>query len=323
MKVDELIKIYDSYEDPRESSNEYFNLRNSLNDNCQTLFVELLDSCDFYEVWESNFKNSHNYYVFNDLIMHSVVSNIIKYGPVFNFDRPGEVEVNVENKKGVLTGKRTWAKIGKIITKCAPFLADSRKEHIASNLKNNYTKLEGEVVLADGGFKNIVNTKSADSVFFTTTRYQKSLYDSCMRYRPSRLEIDGDRHPYEAYESGDFLLAHLTINGLLYARCLVHPESKTRSAIYAVSYPAVRSMEDHLNSRGYNKVSDCGKEWEGARLNIIRTENFDGENILLTPYIDFWENDVMYVGRDYIYLTEDSTKGYKVEAGTAEGWVIE
>ena len=163
-------------------------------------------------------------------------------------------------------------------------------------------------------------------VGFDTTTWQKSLAASCMRYEASELNLT--KHPYSAYESGDWELCYLLDQDRkLLARCLVNLPTKTHSAIYGVSRPSIDMLKWEMRKLGYTRVSEDAEEWDGSRLKYIEDTwyNIDDEDdvmVFLAPYVDIFSG-YAYHDRKYIYLSvsSDRPKGtYYVDPFESNGF---
>ena len=140
---------------------------------------------------------------FGEVVLVTINKVVNKYNPKTTPELAleKEVEVNGVNKKGIKTGKRTVMKFGRWLGQAFPFFTDSEKEKLVDWYFDNYSPLNATFHRATTGFGDIVTKRMGKRVGFTTTYWQKSLADSCMRYRASELGLA--RHPYSAYESGD------------------------------------------------------------------------------------------------------------------------
>ena len=242
--------------------------------------------------------------------LYDIVKNLIDlYDPVLNKDlaEKGLVEVTVLGKSLNSLNKRTHMKIGKFITKVAPFMSDIDKEKFVKYFCDIYTSYEGcEVVFAESGFEKLVTMETGKRIHFIQSNYYKNINDSCMRYRAGYFDLEN--HPYETYESGDFYFVYFTKDDLMAARTLVHKRSKTYSAIYGSTLGSCNYLEDHLRSKGYNVVDEGGKDWEGAKLKLIEEVVYDSyedhcKGVYVVPYIDFWDWEYGSVVDGYIVLS--------------------
>ena len=223
-----------------------------------------------------------------------------------------EVEVNGVNKKGIKTGKRTIMKFGRWLGQAFPFLTDIEKEKLVDWYSDNYSPVDATFHRATTGFEDIVTKRTGRGVGFTTTMWQKSLADSCMRYSASELCLTG--HPYSAYESGDWELCYLlNHDGKLLGRCLVNLPTKTHSAIYGVSNSSIQMLKEEMRKLGYTQVSEEAEEWNGSKLKYIEGiwYNEEGEDVpvFLMPYVDIFEG-YAYHDRKYIYLNARGDRPY-------------
>ncbi len=254
-------------------------------------------------------------------------NTLIYYSPTITPEQAaeGSVEINVVTKKGP-TGKRTTLKMGKFMSKAFPFLSDTHKEKFVTSAQESHKPFNAEFHITDTGFAKVVTMPSARSLHFVTTRYQKNLNNSCMRYDCSYFGLD--RHPYEAYESGEFQMAYLTQDKKLAGRVIIHTPSETYSAIYGTSQQAVVMLKSKMVEFGYTPVDEDGSDWEGAKLLHIETNYADpdceGEddqytaNVLLAPYLDFWEGEKGYSDGTYIHLTDDPNDSW-IEVDMQDG----
>lgn len=198
------------------------------------------------------------------------------------------------NKDG--TYRYGEAKLGKVLKKMFPMLSDTDVESIVNEYKVRFLPIESEVMFSENIATVCKMPMSAKRTGFNTTRFMKSLSDSCMRYSFSFLRY----HPMEAYESGDFEIAYLLDEkGKLAARTIVRKSNKTYAPIYTVSLPYGKALSEQLDSKGYFSQEDYKMSWVGARLSYIRgdylsedsdEEYYDpfGDNIecVILPYVD-------------------------------------
>lgn len=298
-------------------------------DATQKFLLDLLfNRVDTYDVWHDKYSKvsfmGEEYKPYGDFFHEfkdSLKKAINKYNPKFKDEltKDGKVEVNTTNKKGDKTGKRSEIKIARWIGQAFPFFSDKLKEKISAELIDKFSPVYANFHMTKDNFEDIVTMEMANRVYFSTTMRWKSLADSCMRY-PS-FDFNLDNHPYEAYESGDFYLCYLEQDGLLYARTLLHEKSKTYSAVYGVSLPSCKKLEEELHERGYSRVSEDGEEWIGARLRYIENYNdVEETQVFLTPYLDFYD---FYAEHDchYIHLVRERCYSNMVaDMFCADGW---
>lgn len=236
-----------------------------------------------------------------------------------------EVEVNATNKKGIKTGKRANMKFGRWLGQAFPFLSDNQKEKLVDWYFDNYGPMNAKFYRKTTGFESVVTKPMGKRVGFSTTIWQKSLANSCMRYSTEDLGLS--KHPYSAYESGDWELCYLLDeDGKLLGRCLANLPTMTHSAIYGTSIAAVNMLKEKMGKLGYTQASDDGVEWDGSKLLYIEDtyENDDEDEILvhLMPYVDIFEG-CAYHDRKYIYLSVSSnrpSKTYHVDPFEASGY---
>ena len=285
---------------------------NSFHSSLRSRFHNMLD---FYNIfWDMRMKGNKDYksspeFVIAFEITLGKVFN--KYGPKVTPEqaKEKEIEVNGVNKRGIKTGKRTVMKFGRWVGQAFPFLTDIEKENLGDWYYDNYGPIDATFHRATTGFEGIVTKRMGKRVGFSTTMWQKSLADSCMRYETSELGLT--EHPYSAYESGDWELCYLlNQDGYLLGRCLVNLPTKTHSAIYGVSRRSIDMLKEEMHKLGYTQVSEDAAEWDGSRLKYIE-DNFCSEyedmSVFLMPYIDVF-NGYAYHDRKYIYLSVSSDR---------------
>ena len=320
-KILELINNYLIYD---KLDIEYDNFNMSLSN-------RLFNMLDFYTTfWDMRKKGNRDYESSSEfLVAIEITLNkvIDKYAPKVTPDRAKEkeIEVNGVNKRGIKTGKRTVMKFGRWLGQAFPFLTDIEKEELVDWYSNNYSPLDATFHRATTGFEGIVTKDMGKRVGFDTTCWQKSLADSCMRYKASELNLT--EHPYSAYESGDWELCYLLDqDGYLLGRCLVNLPTKTHSAIYGVSRPSIDMLKGEMHKLGYTRVSEDAEEWDGSRLKYIEDIWYNEEDedipVFLMPYVDIF-NGSAYHDREYIYLSVSSyrPKGtYYVDPFEANGF---
>ena len=287
---------------------------------------------NFYTVfWDMRMKGNKDYesspefLVSVEITLNKVID---KYGPEVTPEAAlkKEIKVNGVNKRGIKTGKRTTMKFGRWLGQAFPFLTDIEKEELVDWYSNNYSPLDATFHRATTGFEGIVTKRMGKRVGFSTTGWQKSLADSCMRYSAEDLGLA--KHPYSAYESGDWELCYLLDdNGKLLGRCLVNLPTMTHSAIYGVSISAVQVLKEEMRKLGYTQVSEDAAEWDGSKLLYIEDSYYNGDedselSVFLVPYVDIFEG-YAYRNRKYIYLSvnRDRPKGtYYVDPFEANGF---
>ena len=295
------------------------------------LLTAIRDSVDTYRVFwccdveQRKGKESHELdggFIKNTRRVHNL------YSPNATTDlmQKGMVNICTVNKQGERTGKRADVKLGRYLTMAFPFLDDRQKEIIVTQMKDQHTPLDIEAKWADTGFGDIVSMRSAPSSYFQTTCWFKSLNDSCMRYTKEDLGFDR-YHPYDAYCSGDFRLCYLERDGKLYGRVLVNPPTMTYSAIYGVSKPAVDLLLKTVKEAGYKPVDDdeC-HSWVGQKL-LFLADCFNHEDdgitdldVVITPYIDFLEDEDGWHDYKYIYINEYAHFRRRVDLQDASGY---
>ena len=305
-KILELINNYLIYD---KLDIEYDNFNMSLSS-------KLYNMLDFYTIfWDMRTKGNRDYESFTECLaaIEMTLNKVIdKYAPKVTPElaTKKEIEVNGVDKKGIKTGKRTIMKFGRWLGQAFPFLTDIEKEKLGDWYSDNYGPLNATFHRTTTGFEDIVTKCMGKRVGFSTTYWQKSLADSCMRYEASELGLT--EHPYSAYESGDWELCYLLDqNEELLGRCLVNLPTKTHSAIYVVSKPSVDMLKEEMHNLGYTQASDEAAEWDGSKLKYIEdnycSEDEDpGISVFLMPYVDIFEGSA-YHDRKHIYLSVSSS----------------
>ena len=298
-----------------------------------SLRSKLHNMLDFYTIfWDMRKKGNKDYTSSTEfLVAVEITLNkvIDKYGPEVTPEQAKEKEIAVNgvNKRGIKTGKRTVMKFGRWLGQAFPFLTDIEKEKLGDWYSDKYGPLDATFHRATTGFENIVTKRMDKRVGFTTTMWQKSLADSCMRYSAQGLGLSG--HPYSAYESGDWELCYLLDDHQrLLGRCLVNLPTKTHSAIYGVSGPSTQMLKEEMRKLGYIRASEDAEEWDGSRLNYIEDTYYNEDDdddelpVFLMPYVDIFEG-YAYHDRKYIYLSvsSDRPKGtYYVDPFESNGF---
>ena len=301
-KILELINKYLTYD---KLDIEYDNFNMSLSN-------RLYNMLDFYTIyWDMRRKGNKDYESPTEFLaaIGITLSKVIdKYTPKVTPEqaKEKEIEVNGVNKKGIKTGKRTTMKFGRWLGQAFPFLTDTEKEKLVDWYSDNYGPLNATFHRATTGFEYIVTKCMGKRVGFSTTSWQKSLADSCMKYEASELSLTG--HPYSAYESGDWELCYLLDqNGYLLGRCLVNLPTETHSAIYGVSNPSVKMLKEEMHKLGYTQASEDAAEWDGSKLKYIEDTWYDSDSdevmpVFLVPYVDIFDG-YAYHDHKYIYLS--------------------
>ena len=318
-----------------EIINEYLihdKVENDYNDFHSAIAGRLYNMVDFYAVFENlrskgnrDFSSSIR---LTEAVCETVKRVINKYNPAVTPEMAleKEIEVNGVNKRGIKTGKRTIMKFGRWLGQAFPFLTDIEKEKFVDWYSDNYSPLNATFHRATTGFEDVVTKRMGKIVGFTTTYWQKSLANSCMRYEASELGLSG--HPYSAYESGDWELCYLLDDHQrLLGRCLVNLPTETHSAIYGVSNTAIAMLKEEMRKLGYTQVSEDAAEWDGSKLLYIKdsyyNEDADDElPVFLMPYVDIFEG-YAYHNRKYIYLSVSSDRPngtYYVDPFEASGF---
>lgn len=254
------------------------------------------------------------------------IHNLYSPNATTDLIQKGMVNICTVNKKGERTGKRADVKLGRYLTMGYPFLDDKQKEAIVTKMKDAHTPLDMEVKWTDTGFGEIVGMPSANSSYFNTSCWYKSLNDSCMRYDKNDLGFD-TYHPYDAYCSGDFQLVYLERDGRLFGRVLVNPPTMTYSAIYGVSKPACDLLLKAVRDAGYKPVDDedC-QSWKGQRLLYLQgsftndDEDIDELSVVITPYIDFLHDEDGWHDGKYIYINDYEKGRRRVDLQDASGY---
>ena len=281
------------------------------------ILSRLYNMLDFYTMFESLRRKGNRDYTtatrFSGVAFNTLSKAVNKYNPTVTPEMAleKEIEVNGVNKKGVKTGKRTTMKFGRWLGQAFPFLTDIEKEKLVDWYSDSYGPINATFHRATTGFEDIVTKCMGKSAGFTTTIWQKSLADSCMRYSANDLSLT--KHPYSAYESGDWELCYLLgQGGKLLGRCLVNLRTETHSAIYGVSDPSIKMLKEEMRKLGYTQVSEEAAEWNGSRLKYIEDtwcDEDEGEDIpgFLMPYLDIFEGSA-YHDRKHIYLDANRSR---------------
>ena len=306
-KILEIINEYTTYDIAYGSYNSFH----------QVIKSKILNMIDYYDIFHSLCRKGIKDYVtstrFSEIVEITLDKAANKYDPEVTPELAlkKEIKVNGVNKKGVKTGKRTTMKFGRWLGQAFPFLTDIEKEKLGDWYSNNYGPINATFHRATTDFEDIVTKPMGNRVGFSTTIWQKSLADSCMRYEASELNLTG--HPYSAYESGDWELCYLLDQDeQLLGRCLVNLPTKTHSAIYGVSRPSVDMLKGEMLKLGYTQASEDAEEWDGSRLKYIGETwcECDGEDefaVFLMPYVDIFDG-IAYHDRKYIYLSVSSNR---------------
>lgn len=308
-KILEIINEYQIQQCP-EVVDVFFN---------QPLLDKIYQLIDFYEIWEKlrvagNKDFASSFYLSTSTI-YTIKSVLHKYNPKVTPEMAlkKEIEVSGVNKKGIKTGKRTVMKFGRWLGQAFPFLTDIEKEKLVDWYSDNYGPLSATFHRATTGFEDVVTKCMGKRIGFDTTYWQKSLADSCMRHKARKLGLA--RHPYSAYESGDWELCYLLDqDGHLLGRCLVNLPTMTHSAIYGTSISAVNMLQEEMNKLGYGRVSEDAAEWDGSKLKYIEdtwyNENDEDVSVFLMPYVDIFEGCAFHDCKHiYLSVSCDRPKG--------------
>ena len=308
-KILEIINEYTIYDIVYGSYNHFHRVIKS----------KICDMLDYYTIFDNLRRKGNRDYVsslrFADAIGTALDKVINKYNPEVapEMALEKEIKVNGVNKKGIKTGKRTTMKFGRWLGQAFPFLTDSEKERLVDWYSDNYGPIDATFHRATTGFEHIVTKPMGNRVGFSTTIWQKSLADSCMRY--SAYDFSLTKHPYSAYESGDWELCYLlNQNEYLLGRCLVNLPTKTYSAIYGVNNPSIQMLKEEMRKLGYTQASEDAAEWNGSKLKYIEDNWYDVEvdrdfPVFLMPYLDIFEG-YAYHDRKYIYLSVSGDRPY-------------
>lgn len=245
----------------------------------------------------------------NDTYYRNEFSNCIRYSGIRKFtnkmmifyqlqrsDDPtkGTVKYCTKiNKDG--TFRYGEAKLGKVLKKMFPMLLDHMVEDIVNEYKVKFLPITAEVQFSDDIVKVVELPMSSQRTNFGTTRFMKSLADSCMRHGFDFLKY----HPFKAYESGDFEIAYLLDGkGNLAARTILRKSNKSYAPIYTVSFPYGNALKKQLNEKGYISQEEDKLSWVGARLLYIQgyygssnEDDFDDDvddkfECVILPYLD-------------------------------------
>ena len=316
-----------------EIINEYLihdKVENDYNDFHSTIASRLHSVLDFYTLLENlRSKGNRDFstsFRLTEAVWETVNKVINKYNPKTTPELAlkKEIEANGVNKKGIKTGKRTIMKFGRWLGQAFPFLTDIEKEKLVDWYSDNYSPLNATFFRATTCFEDIVTKRMGKRVGFSTTMWQKSLADSCMRYKASGLGLTS--HPYSAYESEDWELCYLLDgDGYLLGRCLVNLPTKTHSAIYGVSSRSIDMLKREMHNLGYTQVSEGAAEWDGSRLKYIEDNyysKYEDMSVFLMPYVDVFAG-YAYHDHKYIYLSvsRDRPKGtYYVDPFESSGY---
>ena len=321
-KILELINNYLIYD---KLDIEYDNFNMSLSSKLCNMLNFYTIFCNMRMKGNRDYESSSEFLVAIEITLNKVID---KYAPKVTPDRAKEkeIEVNGVNKRGIKTGKRTVMKFGRWLNQAFPFLTDIEKEKLGDWYSDNYGPLNATFHRATTGFEKIVTKDMGRRVGFDTTTWQKSLATSCMKYEASELDLT--KHPYSAYESGDWELCYLLgQDRKLLARCLVNLPTKTHSAIYGASKPSIDMLKGEMRKLWYTRASEDAEEWDGSRLKYIEdawcgSDHEDDVMVFLVPYVDIF-NGYAYHDRKYIYLSVsgDRPKGtYYVDPFESNGF---
>ncbi len=121
-------------------------------------------------------------------------------------------------------------------------------------------------------------------VYIEYDRNVDSVSSSCMRYGYDNWpDVDGEGyHPASVYGAGDLAVAYITNDvGKTVARCLVWPEKKIYSRVYAGNDALQRLLKQDGYAKSYYHDSSA-PSIRGAKL--LRIENDNGN--LVCPYLD-------------------------------------
>ena len=198
-REDKILEIINEYLIHDKVENNYSDFHTGITD-------RLYNTADLSTVFENlrskgnrDFSSSIR---FAEAFLYTVKKVINKYNPTVTPEMAleKEIEVNGVNKKGIKTGKRTAMKFGRWLGQAFPFLTDIEKEKLVDWYSDSYGPLRATFHRATTGFEDVVTKCIGKGVGFNTTYRQKSLADSCMRYKARKLLLT--KHPYSAYECG-------------------------------------------------------------------------------------------------------------------------
>lgn len=180
---------------------------------------------------------------------------------------------------------RRLMKPGKAMKHLFPWKTDAEIESLVDSIRSELGEkiLSLHVGKSADQFKHAYTHNQARMENPRTTYTRKSLANSCMRYTTiMHLDSEGDeRHPAEAYASGEFDIVWVEDSkGNIAARCVVWTASE-----YPVPAPIYGTCEESLDEiHKYLKSinADFDGDWEGANLKTIHHE----DSGFIAPYLD-------------------------------------
>jgi len=219
----------------------------------------------------------------------------------------GKVSVFM-SKKDKDRDRRTALRPGRAFKLMFPELSVVGVEALVDKFNKEYP--QGNFTLHTGKeedhFVNAYKGSQSTMQNIETTRFRKSLANSCMRHSFDHLP----QHPAAAYASGDFLSVWVEdVSKRIAARCVVYINEGGKpqaGPIYGSSEYPIDMVDGYLNTLGAEQRSSS---WLGARL--LKIECGGG---VIAPYLDL-EQDLEVVGEHLVI--SDSSADY--DASTYDG----
>lgn len=222
----------------------------------------------------------------------SYLENVITYVTM-----PKEVD---ETTVSVFMTKSSFAKkvpsnmkIGKYLKKMAPFAPDALVETYVNKWKDTFRKVTYTLHEGDN-FAEVYNMKVSPRRGEITnySQYRKQLADSCMQGKFK--EIDLDKSPLNAYNSGDWRILYAVENPLdgvvsdeplLGARVIISSKELKHSAVYGTNNAAIDFLHEELEKRGFDHLNkDLGDiDFTGYKLKAFSA---NATSCFLGPYLD-------------------------------------
>ncbi len=206
-------------------------------------------------------------------------------------------------------------KVGKAFKFMFPELEDKELENLVDTYRKEFSDADWTLKVSSAAedFKHAYNSKYAPMENPKISSIRKSLASSCMRGSVNNYQgFDHlDRHPAEAYASGDFKIVWTeNQHGQIGSRCVVHVRDDEwySGPIYGVDEASMDKIKLHLDDKGATICEDTS--WIGARL--LRIPH--GEDCYIGPYLDLHPMN-LYDNVDYLIVSEDG----KIDASTYSG----
>lgn len=190
------------------------------------------------------------------------------YSPFLSEKFPGKISVTL-NRKDYDRDRQTALNPGRAIRLLFPEFSDAQVEKAVDDFRKKFSPKR--YFLREGkeakDFRHAYSHTQAPMENPQTTTARKSLSNSCMRYKAENFEssADTDRHPAEAYASGDFKIVWVADqHGRIAGRCTVyvnHTSGEDQPGpFYGVCEKSLDMLAEQF-STSYHR-----SDWQGAKL---------------------------------------------------------